>query len=942
MSVVSDPDRHRRAMDDILERIRRALAQSYDIEREIAAGGMAQVFLARDLKHDRAVAIKVFNPTFSAALGSERFLREISIAARFSHPHILPLHDSGEADGLLYYVMPYVEGESLKQRLDREKPLSVQEAVKIASQVAHALDYAHSHDVVHRDIKPANILISSGEAVVADFGIARAIDAASDVRLTAAGTSTGTPWYMSPEQAAGNDDVDGRSDIYALGCVLYEMLAGTPPFAGTEAQKVIMRQISEAPRPIRQIREVVPESVERALLCALAKLPADRFPAAGEFARALEPSGGVPGYEHVALKPPVSRRGRLSRAAAVLIPVALAAGFFLTRSSEGLGFAERDWILISDLENSTGEEVFDRSLNTALTVAVDQSRYVNVYPRSRVEETLRRMGRDSVPALDEALAREVAVRENLKAVLVFDISRLEETYLLSTRVLAPESGVAVHSETVQVDGKAGVLEGVDDLARRLRANLGESLSAIQERSIPLPQATTSSLEALKNYVDGSVAWSESRWEEARSLWQEAVTEDSMFAWAHASLGMAANWLNGFGSGQPHFERALGLLDRVTEKERLWIRSLIEDGEPMVETLRIYTQLFPDDRDAWYNLGNGLRSLLRHQEALDAYARALEIDSLMSWAHVNSAMAYDAVGRYVDAARSFERAFELDPPQRTQTRGDLNRISGFVQVKTGDTAAARETFELLLPASADERANGLRSLALLDMYGGHLASAVEHLEEAVALTETTGSRLSEYRNRLYLASVFSAKGLLAEAARERGIAETIGRELGAAPFWLAILAKQYARSGDLERAAAVQDLIETRAASGDQERSLIEHIRGEIALARGQHDEAETALETAYGLWRSADGLESLAYSHATSGRFEAARDAYEELLEDMPLGREAQAYWIPAHYHLGLVLVELGERERAAALYRRFLELWGDGDDDIPLVREATARLADR
>jgi serine/threonine-protein kinase len=186
--------------------------------------------------------------------------------------------------------------------------------------------------VVHRDIKPANILISSGEAVVADFGIARAIDAASDVRLTAAGTSTGTPWYMSPEQAAGNDDVDGRSDIYALGCVLYEMLAGTPPFAGTEAQKVIMRQISEAPRPIRQIREVVPESVERALLCALAKLPADRFPAAGEFARALEPSGGVPGYEHVALKPPVSRRGRLSRAAAVLIPVALAAGFFLTRS----------------------------------------------------------------------------------------------------------------------------------------------------------------------------------------------------------------------------------------------------------------------------------------------------------------------------------------------------------------------------------------------------------------------------------------------------------------------------------------------------------------------------------------------------------------------------------------------------------------------------------
>ena len=929
-------------MDDILERIRTALADSYEIEREIGAGGMAQVFLARDLKHDRAVAIKVLNPTLSAALGTERFLREISIAARFSHPHILPLHDSGEAAGLLYYVMPYVEGESLRQRLDREKQLPTQEAVRIAAQVAHALDYAHSHGVVHRDIKAANILLSTGEAVVADFGIARAIDAASDVSLTAAGTSTGTPTYMSPEQAAGEDDLDGRSDIYSLGCVLHEMLAGAPPFEGTDAQSVILRHISEPARPIRQIRETVPESVERALLCALAKLPADRFATAEGFANALESTGDVPGYQRPAVRAPVLWRGRLGRVAAGLIPVALAAVFFLTRSSEGLGFAERDWILIADLQNSTGEEVFNRSLNTALTIAVDQSRYVNVYPRSRVQETLRRMGRDSVQVLDEALAREVAVRQNLKAVLAFEISRLGETYLVSTRVLGPESGVAVYSETVQVEGKAGVLEGIDDLARRLRAKLGESLSAIQERSVPLPYATTSSLEALKSYTDGSTAWSQSRWEEARSLWRDAVALDSTFAWAHASLGLAANWLDGLGRGQPHFDRALGLLDRVTERERLWIRSLIETGEPVVETLRIYTQLYPDDRDAWYNLGNGLRSLRRDEEALDAYARALESDSQYVWAHINSAMAYDAVGRYAEAARSFDRAFELDPPARTQSRGDLNRVSGFVQVKIGDTTAARETFELMLPASADERANGLRSLALLDMYGGRLAAAIERLEEAVALTETTGQPLSEYRNRLYLASAYAAKGLLTRARRERTLAETIGREIGADPFFLATLAKQYARDGDLARGAAVLDLITARPGPGDRGRSRAEQIRGEIALARGRHDEAETALERAYGLWRGPDRLESLAYGHAASGRFEEAREAYGELLEDMPLGWEAQGYWIVSHYRLGLVLDELGEREQAATLYRRFLELWGGGDDDIPLVREARARLAGR
>lgn len=270
-----------------------ALADRYTIEREVGSGGMATVFLARDVRHGRRVAIKIMHPELAAAVGGERFLREIEIAARLSHPHILPLHDSGEVDGQLYYVMPFVEGESLRARLVREQQLPIDEAVRLAGQVASALDYAHRRDVVHRDIKPENILLQDGHALVADFGIALAVKAAGGQRLTGTGLSLGTPDYMSPEQAMGERGVDARSDVYALGCVLYEMLAGEPPFTGPSPQAVVARLLTEQPRDLRTIRESVSPALQRVVATALSRLPADRYPTAGKFAEALEhPPGG--------------------------------------------------------------------------------------------------------------------------------------------------------------------------------------------------------------------------------------------------------------------------------------------------------------------------------------------------------------------------------------------------------------------------------------------------------------------------------------------------------------------------------------------------------------------------------------------------------------------------------------------------------------------------
>jgi len=249
--------------------IEAALSGRYRIERELGAGGMATVYLAHDPRHDRPVAIKVLNRDLGATLGSERFLAEIRTTARLQHPHILPLLDSGEADGLLFYVMPVVTGESLRGRLERERQLPVADAVRIAREVASALDYAHRHGVVHRDIKPENILLQDGQALVADFGIALAVQQAGGERLTQTGLSLGTPQYMSPEQAMGERTIDARSDIYALGAVAYEMLAGEPPFTGPTVQAIVARLVSEQPRALTVQRRSIPDHVETAVLRAL-------------------------------------------------------------------------------------------------------------------------------------------------------------------------------------------------------------------------------------------------------------------------------------------------------------------------------------------------------------------------------------------------------------------------------------------------------------------------------------------------------------------------------------------------------------------------------------------------------------------------------------------------------------------------------------------------
>ncbi|HEU5357682.1 MAG TPA: protein kinase, partial [Gemmatimonadales bacterium] len=308
------------------DRLAAALADRYRIERELGAGGMATVYLAQDVRHDRKVAVKVLRPELAAVIGAERFVVEIKTTAQLQHPHILPLFDSGEAEGFLYYVMPYVEGETLRDTLNRETQLGIDEAVRITVAVADALDYAHRHGVIHRDIKPENILLHDGRPMVADFGIALALSAAAGGRMTETGMSLGTPHYMSPEQATADKEITGRSDIYSLASMLYEMLTGNPPHTGASAQQIIMKIIAEPAQPVTAYRKSVPPNVAAAVARALEKLPADRFQTAKAFAEAL----GDPGFRATGADATVGASARRSRGAvaalggAVVVLAALA------------------------------------------------------------------------------------------------------------------------------------------------------------------------------------------------------------------------------------------------------------------------------------------------------------------------------------------------------------------------------------------------------------------------------------------------------------------------------------------------------------------------------------------------------------------------------------------------------------------------------------------
>src|SRR5438093_11109934 len=482
---------------DQRDRLNAALAGRYAIERELGSGGMATVYLAHDVKHHREVALKVLRPELAAALGHERFLREVEIAARLNHPHILALYDSGETNGFLFYVMPYVAGESLRHRLEREKQLPIEEALAITRHVASALAHAHAHDVIHRDVKPENILLHEGEAMVADFGIALAMSAVASERLTQTGITVGTPAYMSPEQAASERTLDARSAGYSLGCVLYEMLAGEPPYTGSTAQALIAKRLVDPVPAVRRLRAAVPVGVEQALTKALAKVPADRWASAVAFAEALT-APARPRPPSVAVLP------------------------FLNLSA--------------DPEN----EYFADGITEDVIAHLSKIRALKVISRTSVMAFKQR----------EQSLREIGARLEVATLLEGSVRRAGDRVRIVAQLIDAESDRHLWAETYD-RRLTDVFAIQTDVALQIAAALKAELSPDEKSR--LHQEPTSDLQAYQLYLQGRHCYLRYTAEGSRrgiEYFEQAVAKDPNYALAYAALAMVYTELAETGSLRP--------------------------------------------------------------------------------------------------------------------------------------------------------------------------------------------------------------------------------------------------------------------------------------------------------------------------------------------------------------------------------------------------------
>lgn len=730
-------------MVDLRQQLQSGLADQYRLERELGRGGMATVFLAQDLRHKRPVALKVLHQELAQALGSERFQREIETAAGLQHPHILTVHDSGETAGHLWFTMPFVEGESLRDRLTRETQLPVEDALRIATDAARALEYAHQHGVIHRDIKPENLLLTKdGSTLVADFGIARALSASTD-QLTQTGMSVGTPTYMSPEQAAGDRHVDARTDVYSLGTVLYEMLTGGPPFTGPTAQAVIAKRLSGVVPRVRDVRPSVPESVEHAVTRALASLTADRFASAAEFARALQPALTTPTASSTGASSPAigSDPRQMAAYARRRIPVAITVlllGFliglgvlFAWRERGGGGPTEarqpkRLAVLPFESAGDTSDRAFADGMSEEITTRLARVPGLTLVARSSALQ-YRRSGQ-TAPAFGRALGVEYV---------------LDGTVRTATS-MAGQKQVRITPELIKViDGThvwgepyEGVMADVfrlqADVARQVAEALRGTLGSAERRAVQA--APTDDLEAYRLYVLGRAEWnrrtSESL-ERAADYFRQALGRDSAFARAWAGLADAYALYQYYGvqslSRDTAYARATSAalkaiaLDSTLAAPHASLNQILRYGHwdwaGSEREIHRAIALDPNYATAHQWLAEDLLCLGRQPEAVTAARTAVQLDPLASPTQNILGLALWYAGRTDEAIAVFRAVIARDSSYGPSTR---NLFSLYLTTRRLEDAvtflAARHDTTALNHALVRARSDPAARTAALDMLG----------------------------------------------------------------------------------------------------------------------------------------------------------------------------------------------------------------------------------
>ena len=1052
---------------ELRERLQASLGSAYTLERELGGGGMSRVFVAEETSLGRTVVVKVLPPELAAGVSIDRFKREIQVAARLQHPHIVPVLSAGETDGLPFYTMPLVEGSSLRARLARGG-LTIAETAGILREVARALAYAHEHGVVHRDIKPDNVLLTGGSAVVTDFGIAKALSAskldAPNATLTQMGTSIGTPQYMAPEQAAGDPATDHRADLYAFGVMAYELLAGRPPFHGLAPHKLMAAHMGERPQAIGELRPDTPPVLAELVMRCLSKDPDARPQSAGDLARVLDTvtsgsSGGAqsampevllagkgmlgrallfyaaafvlvavlaraaivgiglpdwvfPGallvmalglpmilftaYVHrtthhaltstptltpggtpslagvhgtmatIAIKasPHVSwRRTMVGGVVAVGGFIALTAAWMLLRAM-GIGPAgslmaagtmgERERVLLADFASPASDSLLGPTVTEAFRTDLAESANLSVMPANMVREVLRRMQRPATSRVDFALAREIATREGIKAVVDGTVTELGGSYVLSARLVSAQTGEEMSTFRETAAEAKDIIPAIGRLSRKLRSKVGESLKTIQNART-LDKVTTPSLPALQKYVaavralelDGDFA-------KGTTLLEEAIALDTGFAMAYRKLAVELRNRE-MSPARVHaaIQKAYDHRDRLSDAERyLTVAGYYQfgpkpDRAKIISAYESLLEIQSDNVTALNNLAVQYRYRREYAKGEELAKRAIAAQATTGVFYNNLVWSQLEQGKVREAQQSAELAARNIPrnPMSATLRAQLARARGRT-----DSAL------LIVDSVRTARANDLDTqvevgwmLGVTAAMQGRLADLLRwsrHANGAAAQLGSPNARLLALLDEAEIDAWFRGNRESAQRTLERALIEQPLDSLRPLDRPYERLVWLYSLVGQPDRAKAMLAGFDRRRADAEviEDEQTRHRMLGHIAIAEQRHDDAVRE-------YRASDvgpcapcALPSIARAYDLAGNADSAIALFERYITTPASGVRYDvdgASLAGAHKRLGELYEAKGDRAKAASHYARFVELWKDADPELqPMVKQARERLA--
>jgi eukaryotic-like serine/threonine-protein kinase len=959
----------------------------YRILQKLGAGGMGEVYLAEDMKLGRKVALKVLGEEYTTSRDRlHRFEQEASAASALNHPNILTIHEIGVENGRHFIATEYIDGQTLRHRI-AGSPLETREILDISVQVASALEEAHAAGIVHRDIKPDNIMVRrNGFVKVLDFGLAKLMEDATDrspsdteaptrvLVQTDAGVVMGTSHYMSPEQARGKP-MDARTDIWSLGVVMYEMVAGRTPFEGETATDVIVAITQKEPPPLARFATNVPAELEWIIDKALRKDREERYQTIKElltdlrrlkqrleFEAELERSASpdtisrsftaAPALptksDHIRPTAEDTARPALSSAeyivseikrhktgasllAAILV-LAIGAGvFFYFNRAQAL--TDKDTVLLADFVNTTGEPVFDGTLKQALAVHLGQSPFLNIFPEERVREALRFMGRSPDERLTKDVAREICERQGLKALLTGSIASLGSNYVITLEAINAHTGDSIAREQAEASSKEQVLSSLGKAASDLREKLGESLSSIKQHDVPIEQATTSSLEALKAFAMGNEERSKGNPFESLRFYQRAVELDPNFAMAHARIAVFYGNQGQMDQARPFAEKAFELRDRVSERERLYISEkyynyVTGEMDKSQEVLQTWSRLYPNDYIPRNNLTLSYQFFGKYDDALREALEAVRLNPNATSGRENLIGCFVALGRLDEADQALEQLKSLYPDSPSVYFNSA--ILGFIR---GDHSAMQRGMEWAKSEPFEADFTGL--LAAAAIYSGQLKKGEELARHSVDLYNSQNRKDNAAQSLIALGAQQAIVGRCPEAKSNAaaGLAIHRGR------ISIANAAAVYAGCEDIVRAQALLEEA-SKLYPKDTPINMIlgSLVRAQISRVRGNYDEALQLLES---LRRYDLGLLSTLANNYLRGKVyldqrkgsEAAAE-FQKIIDHRGVDPFSLLHPL-AHLGLARASAISGDIAKSRIEYQNFFAAWKDADADLPVLIQA-------